>query len=179
LSTRPSRLTQTAEAKKLRLAAHIREDVPDRIVGDPDRLRQIITNLAANAVKFTERGSIEVYVEREAQRVHREDRRCLQFGVRDTGRGIPPEKQSEVFKPFVRLDNQEEGGLGLGLAISLELIELMGGRIWLDSKVGEGTTFSFTACFGAPGTTVEPFMEEESSPEEESHAAAPHSCYTS
>lgn len=156
-------LASTAEQKRLRLKASIQDDVPDRIVGDPDRLRQIITNLVGNAIKFTDYGDIQVYAEREIQRVHRADRSCLQFGVRDTGVGIPPEKQSEVFKPFVQLGSQKRGGLGLGLAISLDLIELMDGRIWIDSEVGKGSTFNFTACFGAPRNTSIPYVEVERS----------------
>jgi signal transduction histidine kinase len=75
--------------------------------------------------------------------------------VRDTGVGIPPEKQADVFKPFVQLDlTRKQGGLGLGLAISLELIELMEGRVWIDSEVGKGSTFHFTACFGVPRATA-------------------------
>lgn len=166
-------LSAKAKEKGLRLSYRVGGDVPDKLVGDPDRLRQILTNLVENAIKFTESGEIEVYAEREVQRIQRPDRSCLHIGVRDTGVGIPAERQADVFKPFVQLEvNRKRGGLGLGLAISMELIELMEGRVWIDSEVGKGSTFHFTACFGVP-RVVAPSIRSISVPTSP-HAHPPH-----
>ncbi len=141
--------------KGLKLTCEIADEVPDDLVGDTLRLRQIITNLIGNAMKFTAAGSIKLSLSlstRQAQNV------CLLFAVTDTGIGIPPEKQRLIFESFTQADSsttKKYGGTGLGLAISAYLAEMMGGKIWVESEVGKGSTFSFTAQFGlgTNGTT--------------------------
>jgi signal transduction histidine kinase/CheY-like chemotaxis protein/HPt (histidine-containing phosphotransfer) domain-containing protein len=135
---------QRVKAKGLTLGETIAPGVPYYLMGDPNRLRQIIINLLGNSIKFTERGSLHVTVEQDP-----EDARpgCLRFGVSDTGIGIPPEKLSAVFESFTQADSsttRKYGGTGLGLTISKQLAELMGGKIWVESTVGVGSTFFFT-----------------------------------
>ena len=133
-----------AHEKALELACRIHPDVPDTLVGDPGRLRQVLLNLVGNAIKFTEHGEVVVTAERvndASDDVH------IHFVVSDTGIGIPSSKQWEIFGPFVQADGsttRRYGGTGLGLAISAQLVELMGGRIWIDSEVGKGSIFHFT-----------------------------------
>jgi len=141
-------LVLAAEAKGLELIFDIAPEVPDAIVGDPLRLRQVITNLVGNAIKFTEHGHVLLEI--------REDRHgatgtMLHFSVSDTGVGIPRDKQPLIFEPFSQADGsttRRYGGTGLGLAISSSLVTLMDGRMWLDSEPGEGSTFHFLAAFG-------------------------------
>jgi signal transduction histidine kinase/CheY-like chemotaxis protein len=136
-----------AHEKGLELACEVAADVPDVIVGDAGRLRQIVLNLAGNAVKFTERGEVVLSVQLEARQ---EKTARLQFSLRDTGIGIPKEKQANVFDSFSQGDGsttRRYGGTGLGLTICKRLVTMMGGRIWLESEVGEGTTTYFTAQF--------------------------------
>ncbi|MBV8779903.1 MAG: response regulator [Phycisphaerae bacterium] len=138
-------LTTRAMQKNLELAYHIPPDVPDTLMGDPGRLRQIVVNLVGNAIKFTEQGEVVVSVAVEERGA---DDILLHVRVRDTGIGIPPEKQSLMFKAFSQADSsmsRRYGGTGLGLAISAQLVQLMGGRIWLESEAGKGSTFHFTA----------------------------------
>jgi signal transduction histidine kinase/DNA-binding response OmpR family regulator len=140
-------LALRAHAKGLELACHVRADVPDALVGDPGRLRQVIVNLAGNAVKFTERGEVVVQVEVDSRTP---EQVCLHFSVRDTGIGIPADKQRLIFEPFTQADGsttRRYGGTGLGLTISTKLVEMMGGRIWVESEPGKGSTFHFTAHF--------------------------------
>ncbi len=137
-----------AREKGLEMDWQIAPDVPDQLVGDPGRLRQVIVNLVGNAVKFTERGRVRVDVEVES---HAEGIVHLVFAVKDTGPGIPADKQGMLFKPFCQIDqnaSRKHGGTGLGLAISSRLVEMMGGRIWLESEPGQGSTFYFTGSFG-------------------------------
>ncbi len=137
-----------AHRKGLELALHIRPDTPDGLIGDALRLGQVLINLLGNAVKFTDRG--EVVLEAGVESVT-EGQVCLHFAVSDTGPGIPPDKQCLIFGAFAQADSsmaRRFGGTGLGLAISARLVELMGGRIWVESEVGKGSTFHFTACFG-------------------------------
>ena len=136
-----------AHQKGLELAWRVAPDVPGRLVGDAGRLRQVIVNLVGNALKFTERGEVVVEAEKEL-----EDGAGLlvHFRVRDTGIGIPPEKQALIFEAFTQADTSTTrlyGGTGLGLAITERLVRLMGGRIWVESEVGRGSTFHFTARF--------------------------------
>jgi CheY-like chemotaxis protein len=142
-------------------------DVPINVVGDPHRLRQILINLLGNAVKFTDRGEIEVQVhvahisqpaELKTGTGNGMDavEYLLQFSVRDTGIGIPPEKHNLVFETFAQADSsttRKYGGSGLGLAIAKRLADLMGGSMWLQSEVNQGSVFSFTARFGLPAQT--------------------------
>ena len=149
-------LSLRAQQKGLELACHIRPDVPDRLVGDPGRLRQIIFNLVGNAIKFTEHGEVVLHAEVRSSSSHQVE---LRFDVRDTGIGIPPEKQQLIFEAFEQADRsmtRKYGGTGLGLAISSQLVKLMGGRLWLESGHGEGSTFCFTAPFARPKESARP-----------------------
>jgi signal transduction histidine kinase/DNA-binding response OmpR family regulator/HPt (histidine-containing phosphotransfer) domain-containing protein/HAMP domain-containing protein len=139
---------QKAHEKGLEFLAHVAKEVPDRLVGDPLRLGQVLTNLVNNAVKFTERGEIRLKVE-PSSRTERDVQ--LTFTVRDTGMGMTPEQSAKLFQPFTQADmstTRKHGGTGLGLTICRRLVELMGGRIGLQSVPGEGTTFHFTLPFG-------------------------------
>jgi CheY-like chemotaxis protein/HPt (histidine-containing phosphotransfer) domain-containing protein len=136
-----------AQQKGLRFACHIRSDVPDRVVGDPGRLRQVLTNLVGNAIKFTERGEVLITVVPKSVADNAE---MLHFAVRDTGIGIAEEKRSLIFEAFAQADTSTTrsfGGTGLGLSIATELVSLLGGTMWLESNVGRGSTFHFTARF--------------------------------
>jgi two-component system sensor histidine kinase/response regulator len=136
-----------ADAKRLELACHILPDVPDALVGDPGRLRQVLINLVGNAIKFTEAG--EVIVEVRATSAT-EAEAGLEFTISDTGIGIAPEKQWQIFGAFVQADSSTTrrfGGTGLGLTISADLVEMMGGRIWVTSEQGRGSQFRFVATF--------------------------------
>ena len=141
-------LAQRAHAKELELACRIAPDVPDDLIGDPGRLRQVIVNLVGNAIKFTERGEVVVSVEREPSP---ESEVLLSISVADTGIGIPAEKRRSIFAPFEQADGsttRRYGGTGLGLAISSKLVAMMGGEIGVDGEVGRGSIFRFTARFG-------------------------------
>ena len=140
-------LALRAQQKGLELACHIRPKVPEGLLGDPNRLRRIVVNLVGNAIKFTEQGEVVLHVEVESLT---ETGVVLRFAVTDTGIGIPEEKQEQIFRPFVQADSsttRQYGGTGLGLAISTQLVGLMRGRIWLESRLGHGSTFYFTAQF--------------------------------
>jgi PAS domain S-box-containing protein len=140
-------LAPRAHQKGLELACHIHRDVPDALVGDPLRLRQIVVNLVGNAIKFTERGEVVAQVQAGSERGGAKE---LQFSISDTGIGIPAEKQAVIFEAFSQADSSTTrrfGGTGLGLAISAQLAELMGGRITVESRPGRGSTFRFTAWF--------------------------------
>jgi PAS domain S-box-containing protein len=144
----------TASNKGLELVCDIHSNVPEIVSGDAARLRQVLVNLLGNALKFTDRG--EVVLQAEVQRFH--DRSVdLHFAVRDTGIGIVKEKQGHIFEAFVQADGsstRKYGGTGLGLTISNRLVSVMGGRIWIESEPGQGSTFHFTAKFEL--TTVSP-----------------------
>jgi len=152
-------LAMGAREKALELLFEIKPNVPDALIGDPTRLWQVIINLVGNAVKFTRKGEILVLVQAETRST--EDV-TLRFTVSDTGIGIAPEAQQAIFAPFVQADNsmtRKFGGTGLGLAICARLVEMMGGRIWVESEVGKGTKFHFTARFGlqpAPSGRIHP-----------------------
>jgi PAS domain S-box-containing protein len=133
-----------AHQKGLELACRLAPEVPEYLIGDPGRLRQIITNLVGNAIKFTEQGEVVVRVSVDSQH---ENGVTLHFTVRDTGIGIPPEKQQTIFGAFEQADastTRRYGGTGLGLAITSQLVSLMGGKIWAESACGQGSTFHFT-----------------------------------
>ena len=140
-------LADRAAQKGLRLEHRIDDGIPDTLVGDPGRLRQVLVSLVSNAIKFTDRGGVEVEVSLEGQGA---SATTLHFRVRDTGIGIDPDKQGLIFEPFTQADGsstRRHGGIGLGLAIASELVGLMRGRLWLESAPGTGSTFHFTARF--------------------------------
>jgi signal transduction histidine kinase/HPt (histidine-containing phosphotransfer) domain-containing protein len=136
-----------AAEKQLEIACRIAPDLPDTLLGDPGRLQQIIVNLAGNAIKFTNDGEVVIEVTQHA----REGKTiCLHFAIKGTGIGIPEDKQARIFEAFSQADastTRQFGGTGLALAISSQLVEMMKGRIWLESEGGVGTTFHFTAEF--------------------------------
>jgi PAS domain S-box-containing protein len=161
-------LTFRARGKGLEFCWRVDPDVPDRLVGDWPRLRQVLLNLTGNALKFTERGSVTVAVAmhdpaRETPDAGETDTpqtltRLLQFSVADTGIGIPPEKLSVVFEPFVQADGsttRKYGGTGLGLSISTKLAALMGGRVSANSTPGVGSTFTLAAPVELAGVTLD------------------------
>lgn len=136
-----------ASAKGLTLRKSVAAGIPFYLAGDPNRLRQVMINLLGNSIKFTEKGGLQVIVEQDPGR---NDPGCLRFAVQDTGIGIAPEKLSTVFESFTQADSsttRKYGGTGLGLTISKQLVELMDGRIWVESEPGVGSTFLFTAKF--------------------------------
>jgi PAS domain S-box-containing protein len=145
-----------AQAKNLQLACDLDPAVPSKLLGDPGRLRQILINLTGNAIKFTERGGVVIRVERLSEIAEDVE---LHFSVQDTGIGIPLNKQSDVFSAFSQADSSSTrmfGGTGLGLTISSQLVEMMGGRIWLESEEGIGSTFHFTVRLGMASAGSEP-----------------------
>ena len=153
-----------AHKKRLEIAFHTHPDVPVHVLGDAGRLRQVLVNLAGNAIKFTESGEIVLTVgveERTPGRVR------VRFALRDTGIGIPLEKQSRLFRPFEQADSsttRHYGGTGLGLAISRRIVEMMGGQMTFESMPGAGSTFFFTIVLeetAAPATAAEPVRAEE------------------
>jgi PAS domain S-box-containing protein len=143
-------LASRAQEKEIELASRFAPEVPDALIGDPDRLRRIVVNLVGNAIKFTEHGEVVVQVNVET---HGEPDILLHVSVTDTGIGIPTEKQQHIFEAFAQADSsttRKYGGTGLGLAISAQLCELMNGVMWVESEEGRGSTFHFTAHFGRP-----------------------------
>lgn len=159
---------KAAREKGLKLSVAVAGAVPATLVGDVARLRQVLTNLIGNAIKFTDQGDVEVSVEVELQTP---DTISVHFIVRDTGIGIPHNKLVTIFQPFEQADRsttRQFGGTGLGLAISSRLIELMGGHIWVESKLGEGSIFHFLASFNTvsaaeeDGTPVSPAAAQSS-----------------
>jgi PAS domain S-box-containing protein len=155
-----SMLRVRAREKSLKFACHIPLDLPDTLVGDPSRLRQILINLVGNALKFTAKGGVTIRVAMEAETANHA---AFHFSVTDTGIGIPLEKQKLIFDAFTQSDNsttRQYGGTGLGLSISTRLIALMGGSIWVESEPGQGSTFHFRVPLGlradAPPSTSPP-----------------------
>jgi signal transduction histidine kinase/DNA-binding response OmpR family regulator len=141
-------MAQRAHDKGLELLCDIKSDVPDLLIGDPTRLWQVIINLVGNAVKFTRQGEVSVLVDAEELSA---EYATLRFTVSDTGIGVPADRLLSIFEPFVQADNtmtRKFGGTGLGLTITTRLVEMMGGRIWLESQEGQGSQFHFTARFG-------------------------------
>ena len=136
-------LAVRASEKGLCFYCRLPEDTPDAVVGDRMRLQQVLLNLASNAIKFTERGDVEISL----RALSDNGDACLEFAVRDTGIGIPPSGIERLFQPFGQADasmSRRFGGTGLGLSISKSLVEIMGGRIWVESELGTGSTFYFT-----------------------------------
>jgi CheY-like chemotaxis protein len=153
-------LALRAHQKGLQMVSQAPPDVPDVVVGDPGRLRQILVNLVGNAIKFTAGGQVAVRVGVDWRD---QDRISLHFSVADTGMGIAPEKQQLIFEAFAQGDgsmSRKFGGTGLGLAISSRLVQMMGGRMWVESEVGKGSTFHFTCCFAVPRFRTAPAPAE-------------------
>jgi len=143
------------------MAFEVAPTVPRYLVGDKGRLRQIITNLVGNSIKFTASGEVVLAVQtlQQASGVV-----TLEFAVRDTGIGVAANKLENIFRAFEQADNtttREYGGTGLGLTISARLVELMGGRIKVESEVGKGSTFSFTVQLAPAGKDVEDAPQKE------------------
>src|SRR5207245_8067819 len=164
-------LATRAHKKGLELACNVQPDVPNALIGDAARLRQVLLNLVGNAIKFTENGEVVVSVERaSAERgapneeedlagAPRSALCALRFTVSDTGIGIPPDKQEKVFRAFEQEDTsttRKYGGTGLGLTIASRLVALMGGKMTVDSEPGRGSSFVFTARFGQQAHQPEP-----------------------
>jgi two-component system sensor histidine kinase/response regulator len=143
-------LAVRAHQKGVEVIFQIDPEVPEALIGDASRLRQVLVNLVGNSVKFTEFGEIIVGVAPELRDAHQV---VLHFTVSDTGIGIPADKQQIIFAAFMQADGtttRKHGGTGLGLAIATQLVELMGGRIWVESELGKGSTFHFTSNFELP-----------------------------
>jgi two-component system, sensor histidine kinase and response regulator len=160
-----STLALRAHRKGLELASRIAPEVPQTIVGDPNRLRQVLVNLIGNALKFTERGEVLLEVKMaDSRKGNLQSAICnLHFSVKDTGIGIAADKQRMIFDPFSQVDSgttRKYDGTGLGLAISSRLVEMMGGRMMVESDPGRGSTFRFTAVLGttdaAPARPIDP-----------------------
>jgi PAS domain S-box-containing protein len=153
-----------AHQKGLELIYEVQSEVPEAVLGDPGRIRQIVVNLVGNSIKFTERGEIVLSVTQEGESP---DAVSLHFVVKDTGVGIPADKQQRIFEAFSQADGsmaRKYGGSGLGLAICTKLLEVMGGRIWVESQPGQGSTFHFTVRLGiqrAPLERPEPLQPDE------------------
>jgi PAS domain S-box-containing protein len=148
-------LALRASEKGLELALDVAPDVPDRLVGDLGRLRQVLLNLLGNAIKFTPAGEVVVAVRTEERRG---DIVRLRFSVTDTGIGVPIEKQAAIFQAFAQADSsttREYGGTGLGLSIASRFVEAMQGHMWVESEPGRGSTFHFTAQFGIDPEPIE------------------------
>jgi len=150
-------LAVAAHEKGLELLCEWKSDVPDYVVGDQVRIRQVIVNLLGNAIKFTKAGEVALSVEVEQLEESALNEVSLHFIIRDTGIGIAPEKQTLIFDAFSQADGsmtRKYGGTGLGLSISARLVEAMQGRIWVDSTPGVGSSFHFTARFGAAPDSI-------------------------
>jgi two-component system sensor histidine kinase/response regulator len=168
-------LAVRAHRAGLELVCHVEPDVPDALIGDAGRLRQVLLNLVGNAIKFTEQGEVVVRVEALGlapadQGTEPEENVHLRFTVRDTGIGIPRDGQERIFRAFEQADTsttRKYGGTGLGLTIAAQLVALMGGQITVESEPGRGSTFAFTARFGRQpniGTATGPSSTQEPTP---------------
>jgi signal transduction histidine kinase/CheY-like chemotaxis protein/HPt (histidine-containing phosphotransfer) domain-containing protein len=177
-------LAPRGHARGLNLTSTIDPAVPDAVVGDPCRLRQVLINLVGNAIKFTEQGEVSVSVTRAREEAQpwtatsagtgsrlRAFPLALHFEVRDTGIGIPPDKQEVIFRAFEQVDSsmtRQYGGTGLGLAIASQLVALMGGKIWVESAPGQGCRFHFTARLGLAAA---PAVNPQASPAQSAEAS--------
>jgi signal transduction histidine kinase len=144
-----------AHQKGLELTCRIPPSLPDAVASDPQRLRQVLVNLLGNAIKFTEEGEVALEISLVSESEEGVELRVL---VQDTGIGIPPEKRIVIFESFSQVDastTRKYGGTGLGLAVSKMLVELRGGRIWVESEIGEGSAFYFTVKLGRRGAAAE------------------------
>jgi signal transduction histidine kinase/ActR/RegA family two-component response regulator len=153
-----------AQGKSLDFTCFLAPDVPDRLVGDPTRLRQVLINLLGNAVKFTEKGQVRLDISRAPGK---NGGHAVQFSVSDTGPGIPADKLGTIFDSFTQANSsttRQYGGTGLGLAISKQLVRMMGGRIWAESSPGQGSTFHFTAIFPSARENDTPAPKEAAPP---------------
>lgn len=155
ISTCRDLMLPKAQEKKIEILVNIENDIPDNLIGDPTRLLQVLLNLTANAIKFTEKGKVDITVKKL---LTKSNKASLQFSVRDTGIGIPPEQLDSIFDAFIQANHQaarKYGGTGLGLAIVKQLAELQGGSVSVTSKVGEGSCFDFKIEYeiNALGTT--------------------------
>jgi two-component system sensor histidine kinase/response regulator len=154
-------LALKAHEKGLELACRIKPGVPTFLVGDPGRLRQVIINLVGNSIKFTETGEVVIQCEVENKD---EESVLLHFAVSDTGIGISEDKLDTIFENFRQVDGsitRKYGGTGLGLSISKQLLEMMGGKVWVESELGKGSTFHFTARLGVQPEKKRPVRESE------------------
>lgn len=145
-----------AHMKNLELCLDLDKDIPLEMIGDPARLRQVVINLVGNALKFTSEGSVSLSAKKIAET---DDKIRLEVRVRDTGIGIPKERQDKIFESFTQADNSTSrnfGGTGLGLTITALLVELMEGKVWVESEVGEGSTFIFNAWFAKTEQSASP-----------------------
>ena len=154
-------LALRAREKCLELNCLIEPDVPEALLGDPGRLRQVLINLMGNSLKFTDRGEVNLRIQRESVD---ENSAVLHFSVQDTGIGIPAQKQAAIFEAFTQADGSTArrfGGTGLGLSISRRLVQMMSGKMWVESTPGQGSTFHFTAAFGISqfGASSEPLQK--------------------
>jgi signal transduction histidine kinase/CheY-like chemotaxis protein len=151
-----------AHEKGLELLCDLAPEVPEYVIGDEIRIRQIIMNLVGNAIKFTRQGEVELKVDLETQEEQRSAELRLHFQVRDTGIGIEPEKLRVIFEAFSQADTSTTrsfGGTGLGLTISARLVEIMNGRLWVDSEAGKESCFHFTVCLGVAKQTPQPAVD--------------------
>jgi two-component system, sensor histidine kinase and response regulator len=164
-------LAVNAEQKGLKLTFDVAPDVPEELIGDPSRIRQVLLNLLNNAIKFTSTGTIEL----RSTLFDRRDRTVtVHFSVRDTGVGIPTDKVDLIFEPFRQADSsttRKFGGTGLGLTISSRLVNMMGGHLWVESVLGKGSLFHFTVALecnpeGKPPAVSDDLVRELSSTQE-------------
>lgn len=147
-------LSIRADQKGLELVYEVQPNVAEAVIGDPGRVRQVPINLVGNAMKFTEHGEVFISVSEES---HERDFTMLHFMVRDTGAGIAKEQQARIFEAFSQADGsmtRKYGGTGLGLTICTRLVGMMGGKVWVESEVGKGSTFHFTVRLGVQRASV-------------------------
>ncbi|KAI4207055.1 MAG: hypothetical protein LQ346_000773 [Caloplaca aetnensis] len=156
-------LAVRASTKKLNLAYQVDTSVPDHVIGDPHRLRQIITNLVGNAIKFTDKGEVKVSIGHAPEVEMADDEFAFKFAVTDTGIGIQENKLGLIFDTFQQADGsttRKFGGTGLGLSISKKLVTLMGGELWVESVYGTGSTFFFTCVVKVGGDEIEGVVKQ-------------------